>query len=205
MVVDSALLKPLLSRQDSTCMTLAGVGGFVVPSTMSPGMAGVGGLVVPSTISPGMAGVGGLVVLSMACKGLVQLPVSETGIVSIGSGPAGLRSWPSLTGRSNTTSLSETREFITGTRGVTRGAITPWWTIGPVVPPLAKPAYGLTTGWLLTGSDLGLGGPVFDMPRVARLAMGRGEFTLEVVAVVVMQVFTLGCRIPVGFNPTCGL
>ena len=41
-----------------------------------------------------------------------------------------------------------------------------------------------------------------DMPRVDRLAMGRGEFTLEVVAVVVMQVFTLGWRIPVGLSPT---
>ena len=46
---------------------------------------------------------------------------------------------------------------------------------------------------------MGLGGLV---DKVDRLLRGKGEFTLEVVAVVVMQVFTLGCKIPEGFSPT---
>ena len=50
--------------------------------------------------------------------------------------------------------------------------------------------------------QLFVGGATF-VDELDTLATAIGRFTLEVVAVEVMHVFTLGCNIPpVGFNPT---
>lgn len=157
---------------------------LLMPSTSTCIAAGVGGL-----DSSTVAGVGGLVVLSIAC--------GEVGASSMGSG------WIVLlksgnSGRSKTTSFCDTKEFMMGMcmgpMGATMGVSTGPGRFGQIVP---EPE--------LFSTFFGVCGGGLTRPDEDTLVQGSGRLTLEVVAVEVMQVFTLGCNIPMGFNPTWGL
>jgi len=91
------------------------------------------------------------------------------------------------------TSLEETKEFMTGSNGV--------------LVHIMAVGEGRRVGSVKTGSCLSNVEIIAGMPPEPfslRVAVGNNKFE-EVVVVAVIQVFTLGWIIPVGFIPTWGL
>ena len=87
---------------------------------------------------------------------------------------------------------------MTGTRGVVPGPSTLVFT---VVTKLFSCSFGLMLEELVdSGPRAGFG--LTELADVE--AVGRSELMLDVVVVAVMQVLMLGCRMLVGFSPTCG-
>ena len=99
----------------------------------------------------------------------------------------------SIIGAFMITSLEDTKEFINGTRGV----------VEHIMGVGSRGASGRSA----SGSCLSTVGIIVGIPPEPfslRVAVGSNMFE-EVVVVAVIQVFTLGWIIPVGFIPTWGL
>ena len=159
---------------------------------------------------------------------MTSLPFSPSGsrLVSIGSG--GTTDLPSVTGEptswpglSITTSWVETNEFITGRRGVAPGHNRLGFKIGPkllIISVEGDAAVAGTSATAVVVAEIAAATPATEgVSTTAAASFGLGglelttedngssELILEVVVVEVRHVFTLGCNIPVGFRPTCGL